>query len=119
MSVKPCEGDALIARYFELEVEIRSAQFPKLAVEEVTDGGETYMALRCPRCGSLATEDNLAAVDRALRWSYVHEPDDDSFDHQRLLFNGDGDGDYDATLYYLHNENHAVSLPEGWTEDWI
>lgn len=117
MTIETHPGDALIAEYERLENLIRQATFPQLEVEEVTDGGETYMALRCPRCGGLADDGNLAAVDRSMRWNYADAPDDDSFDHRRLTFNS-ADHEAEETLYYLHNDDHAVSLPDGWTEDW-
>lgn len=110
-------GDALIAEYQALEEAIRRTAFPALEVETVTDDGETYQALRCPRCGGQVNDANLAAVDQSTRWNYADWPDDDSFDHERLTFN-QGDSDFDSTLYYLHNDDHAVSLPDGWTEEW-
>lgn len=109
--------DVLIRKWEALADEIRAAEFPRLVVEEVTDDGETFVGLRCPRCGTLADYDNLAAVDQSVRWNYADTPDDDSFDHERLFFS-QGDGEYSETLYYLHNDDHAVSLPEGWTEEW-
>lgn len=109
--------DTLIARYEALAEEIRHAEAPRLTVEEVTDDGETFMALRCPRCGTLADYDNLAAVDQSTRWNYADAPDDDSFDHERLFFDS-ADHEAGETLYYLHDDDHAVSLPEGWTEEW-
>lgn len=110
--------DALIDRYYALAEEIRNTEAPRLIVEEVTDDGETFTALRCPRCGTLAGYDNLAAVDQSTRWNYADAPDDDSFDHERLFFDGRERGDYGSTLYYLHNDDHAVSLPDGWMEEW-
>lgn len=116
-TIEAHSGDALIAEYERLENAVRQTVFPRLFVDEVEDDGETSMGLRCPRCGTLATADNLAAVDRSTRWNYASEPDDDAFDHRRITFNGEGD-DHEETLYYLHNDSHAVSLPDGWTEDW-
>lgn len=117
MTVNEHPGDDLIAYLAVLQEEIRGMAFPALAEEEVTDDGETYTALRCPRCGMLAGEGNLAAVDLSERWSYADEPDDDAFDHQHVTFNH-GDDNYGDTIYYLHNDDHAVSLPDGWTESW-
>lgn len=118
MSIDIHPIDTMIERYEALAAEITATVAPRLVVEEVTDDGETYMGLRCPRCGTLADEDNLAAVDQSTRWNYADAPDDDSFDHQRLTFNG-ADDEHGETLYYLHNDSHAVSLPDGWTEDWM
>lgn len=116
-NITPHPADALIAEWERLTNTITRTTFPRLEVEEVTDDGETYMALRCPRCGSLAGEETLAAVDQCTRWNYADDPDDDSFDHARLFFNG-ADHGAGETLYYLHNDDHAVSLPDGWREDW-
>lgn len=118
MSVE--EGDALIEQLDALFEQIRAFPFPALVEEEVTDDRETFMALRCPRCGGLATDDNLHAVDYALRWSGSDECDSDSaFNYRTVTFSGDGgSGDFSETVYYLHNEDHAVSLPDGWTEAW-
>lgn len=116
--ITPHEGDALIAEYERLEQAIRMTTFPRLIVEKVEDDGEVYMGLRCPRCGALVDYDNLASVDQSTRWNYADMPDDDSFDHERLFF-GSADHEAGETLYYLHNDSHAVSLPEGWTEEWV
>lgn len=118
MSIQKHPGDALIEQREELEAKIRSTQFPELVEEEVTDDGETYMALRCPRCGLLVDDTNLAAVDEATRWTYSEGTDDDAFNHRRVTFFTDSTGDFGETIYYLHNDDHAVSLPDGWTENW-
>lgn len=117
MSINEHPGDALIAQWEALEDTIRQTAFPALVEEEVTDDGETYMALRCTRCGTLAGAGALRAIDVAHRSSDAEEPNDDDFDHRRLTFYGDSAGDYTETIYYVH-DGHAVSLPDGWTENW-
>lgn len=115
MSITKTEGDKLIEQWYALAEQITATEFPRLEVEEVTDDGETYDALRCPRCGGLADEDSLAAVDQSIRWNYAEGID---MDDEGVTFDGGGYSDYGSTLYYLHNDDHAVSLPEGWTEEW-
>lgn len=120
MTVPRVPEDALIAQYDELQTKLRAAEFPALVAEEVTDDGETYMALRCPRCGHTIDDGMLVAVSPAESWDYSEELDDHAFDHQRVTFVQDERPDLEATLYYLHGDNpgHAVSLPDGWKEDW-
>lgn len=110
--------DDLIDTYQAAKRALYDATFPALLIEEVTADGETYMALRCPRCERLVNAESLCAVSPAESWDYAEDIDDDSFDHQRVYFSQDERPDLEETLYYLHNDNHAVSLPEGWTEDW-
>jgi uncharacterized C2H2 Zn-finger protein len=113
-------GDKLITDYYLLQAEVRAFRFPELLVEEVTDDGETFMALRCPRCRDLVTgEDELKAVSPAEHWAYAWEPTGDVvFDSQEITFERGDNPDLEETLYYQHNDDHAVSLPDGWTENW-
>ncbi len=115
------EGDALIAEYETAQAAVRGHVFPRLIEDEVTDDGETYKALRCPRCGVLVNEGELFAVSPAEHWAPNEEPDDWAFDHQRVRFDASERPDLEPTLYYKHGDDfgHAVSLPEGWTEDWL
>jgi len=117
MTVERVPEDALIAAYDSAQAELRDAEFPRLVVDEVIDDGETYLAVRCPRCGELVDEGELVAVSPAESWDYNDEiePED-----ARVVFNQNGSPDLGETLYYLHGDNpgHAVSLPDGWTEDW-
>lgn len=117
MSVE--EGDALIKQVDTLLDQIRAFPFPALVEEEVVDDGETFKALRCPRCGGLVADDELISVDASFRYNYAEAPDDAAFTYRDLQFEG-SDSDYDETIYYRHGDNpgHAVSLPEGWTESW-
>jgi uncharacterized C2H2 Zn-finger protein len=115
MSIMETEGDKLIEQWYALAEKIGRTAFPALRVEEITDDGETYDALRCPRCGDLVDGDELAAVDQSIRWNYARPID---MDDKGMIFDGGGYSDYGHTLYYLHNDDHAVSLPEGWTEEW-
>ena len=114
MTIESVTGDGLIARIAELQSIVREYKFPELQIETVTDDGETYEALRCPRCGNLATEDDLYAVDTTDRWNGCGDIDVDNRD---ISFSSDGSGEFGETLYYLHNE-HAVSLPDGYRESW-
>lgn len=117
--VEPVIGDLLISKRQELEQQIRSYRFPELVGEEVTDDGETFMALRCPRCGHLVTADSLSAISPAEHWAYADDVDsDDAFDYQRITFYVGESPDLDETLYYQHNDDHAVNLPDGWKEEW-
>ena len=118
--IKPVPEDALIEAYDVAQSALRNAAFPALVVEEVTDDDETYMALRCPRCGNLIDDGTLAAISPAESWDYNEYPDDDAFDHQRVTFVQDERPDLEETLYYMHGDTpgHAVSLPDGWTETW-
>lgn len=114
--------DELIAAYEAAQRAVRGAshQAPALVEEEVTDDGETYMALRCPRCSGLVDEGGLFAVSPAEHWAPNDYPDDDSFDHHRITFDSSDRPDLEETLYYKHGDGdgHAVSLPDGWSEDW-
>lgn len=120
MTVPRVPADALIAQYDAVQAELRDAVFPRLEVEEVTDDGETFMALRCPRCDGIISDGTLFAVSPSEHWGPNDYPDDDAFDHSRITFDSSERPDLEETLYYLHGDNpgHAVSLPEGWREDW-
>lgn len=121
MSVNKEPIDELIAAYEAAQRALRDASSgaPALVEEEVTDDGETYMALRCPRCGELVVEVELFAVSPAEHWAPNDYPDDDAFDHRRITFDSSERPDLEETLYYKHGESgHAVTLPEGWSEDW-
>jgi uncharacterized C2H2 Zn-finger protein len=112
--------DALIAIYEEAQENLRAATFPALIAEEVTDDDETYMALRCPRCGHLIEEGDLRAVSPAESWDYNEQIGDWEFDHQLVSFGRPDNPDLQDTLYITHGDSpgHGVSLPDGWKEDW-
>lgn len=122
MAVTPVPQDALIEAYDRAQMELRDASesFPALFVDEVYDDGESYSALRCPRCDSIVDEGELFAVSPAEHWGPNDYVDDDAFDHRRVTFDSSERPELEETLYYRHGDNpgHAVSLPEGWTEDW-
>lgn len=105
-------GPMLVRLAGDLEHYIASATFPELVVETVTDDGETFEALRCPVCDGLVDAWELSAVDTSERWSPAS---DISTDNREVLVHFDERGEFGDTLYYLHGENHAVQLPEGWT----
>lgn len=108
--------DDLIAQADVLFDKIRGADFPALTVEEVTDDGETFTALRCPRCGRLVDADSLHAVDFAERWTSASDVDsDEAIERREVKFHFDERGDFGDTVYYRHDD-HAVNLPDGWTE---
>ena len=114
-------GDLLIAEYARLQQAIRDTEFPILVQETVTDDGETWEALRCPRCdGIISNAGDLIAVSPAEDWAYSDDIGDHEIDHQTVEFEA-GRPDLDETIYYLHDagDGHAVSLPEGWTEKWM
>lgn len=116
MPIEKVEGDALIRIYETAQKMVREAVFPALIEEEVTDDRETFMALRCPRCGQLV--DELYAVSPAEAWSPSEDVDsDDAFDRRRITFDPSERPDLEETLYYKHDE-HAVALPDGWVEVW-
>lgn len=118
MSVPRVPEDALIAQIAATEIALRDAVFPRLVEELVEDDGETFKALRCPRCG-LIIDDDLYA--HGIGWTQEEsEPMGDwQFDHERVSF-GQSDQADTSTLYYMHGDapGHGVSLPEGWKEDW-
>lgn len=108
----------LIDLFGKIEKAITDREFPALVVETVTDDGETYEAVRCPVCGSLVSDaGDIYAVDLAHRWS----PIEFDVEHDDADVSG-GDTEVGVTLYYWHDthpKGHAVSLPEGWTENWL
>ena len=112
MHIEKCDGDDLIEEIGALFDKISLYEFPELEVETVTDDGETYEALRCPRCGSLVAEDDLYAVDFAERWTAAS---DISTDNREVIFHFDEMGEFDSSVYYRHDD-HAVNLPTNWTE---
>jgi hypothetical protein len=122
MAVTPVPEDAVIEAYDAAQTAVRDVtdHFPRLVEEEVTDDGETYMALRCPRCEGLISDGDLFAISPAEHWGPNDYPDDDAFDHHRVTFDSSESPDLEETLYYRHGDypGHAVSLPEGWSEDW-
>jgi uncharacterized C2H2 Zn-finger protein len=109
--------DALIAIYEQAKEDLRAATFPALVVEQVVDDGETFTALRCPRCGHHIEEGDLRAVSPAESWDYNEQIDGDI---PMVSFGQPDNPDLDETLYITHGDSpgHGVSLPEGWTEDW-
>lgn len=114
-------GDQLIAEYESIQKAIRDYAFPALLEEEVTDDGETFMALRCPRCDGLVTNaGDLFAISPAEHWAESDDIGDWQMDHQSITFDSSEHPDLESTLYYRHGDSpgHAVSLPDGWTEDW-
>lgn len=119
MSVPRVPEDALIAQIAATEIALRDAVFPRLVEDEVTDDGETFKALRCPRCYSIVSEGELFA--HGIGWTQEGNEDlgDWQFDHRRVSF-GQPDRPDTSTVYYTHGDNpgHGVSLPEGWKEDW-
>lgn len=120
MNATDTEGDALIAALGAAQSAVRAHTFPALVEEEVTDDGETFMALRCPRCDGIVSDGDLFAISPAEHWAPNEYPDDDSFDHHRIYFDSEERPDLEETLYYSHGDTpgHAVSLPDGWAEDW-
>jgi hypothetical protein len=120
MTATDTTGDALIAALAAAQTAVRNHTFPQLIEEEVTDDGETYMALRCPRCDYLVDDGDLYAISPAEHWAPNEYPGDDAFDHRRLTFDSGERPDLEETLYYNHGDGpgHAVSLPAGWSEDW-
>lgn len=116
-------GDALIEAYYAAQNDLRGHAFPALNPETVTDDGETYEALRCPRCGGLVDADALYAVSPAEHWAPAEEIGDWELDHGVITFERGENPDLDETLYYSHgmpgqDDSHAVSLPNNWTENW-
>ncbi|CAM5530620.1 hypothetical protein [Leifsonia shinshuensis] len=117
-AVPPHPADALIAQLDDLMDAIRVAEFPALVAEEVEDDRETFLAVRCPRCGDLVESEDLRAVTPAFLWIAADDIESDET-HARgaVSFYNDQTPDLEETLYYRHRE-HAVRLPEGWREDW-
>lgn len=115
---KDPEGEALILAMREAIMAVAAHSFPELYEDTVEDDGETYQALRCPVCDGLVSDGNLAAVSVDEHWQHADDPDDDAFDHGRITFDSSDDRDLGDTVFYLHNDNHAVDLPDGWKEDW-
>lgn len=112
-------GDALISQFASIQTQLRDHVFPRLTVVSVVHGvGEPAVVLRCPRCGLLVDEHDLKAVDLDERHSKSQPIEDDDVAAQVVTFDGDVDTDYGDTLYFLHGA-HAVSLPEGWTPEWL
>jgi hypothetical protein len=120
MPVPHITEDDFITEYETAQAMLRKVTFPALVEEDVTDGGETFKALRCPRCGELIDEGELFAVSPAEHWAPNSYPDDDAFDHRHITFDPSERADLEPTLYYQHGDlpGHAVSLPDGWTETW-
>lgn len=116
----PVPGDVIIRVLGNIEKNLKEAEFPRLTEEEITDDGETYMALRCPRCGGSISEGGELFA-HGVGWTQEeNEPLGEwDFDHGTVSF-GQPDRPDTETLYYTHGDSpgHAVSLPEGWTENW-
>lgn len=114
-------GPALVKIAEDLGKIIQGATFPALTVEEVTDDGETFTALRCPTCGNLVDEEELAVAENAERWSTV-STDGIDFDRSLIEFDYSDRPDFDNAGYYMHGDLaggrgrtiHPVTLPDGW-----
>lgn len=121
-AVTPDAGDALIQAYADAQAALRAHSFPALTPETVTDDGETYEALRCPRCGQIVEGPDLYAVSPAEHWAPGDVIDDRAFDYGRVMFDANERPYLEETLYYSHGEpgaGHAVSLPGTWREEWV
>jgi hypothetical protein len=120
MTVEQIPEDEAILVLERAMDDLRATKFPELIEVEVEDDGDKYKALRCPRCQSLVDAGELWAISPAESWDSNDEIDDDAFDHRRVYFDRGDDPDLDETLYYRHGDSpgHAVSLPEGWVEQW-
>ena len=118
MSIQPHPSDKLIEQIGALFDQIRSSDFPALIPEWVEDDGETFPALRCPRCGYLVESDDFYAVSFAEHWTSANDLEGDAtHERSRIYFSNDEIPELEDTLYYRHDD-HAVSLPDGWREDW-
>lgn len=118
MPTKDTEGDALLKAMNDSIRAVKNHVFPELIEVTVEDDGEIYQALRCQVCDGLVDDDSLAAVSVDQHWCYNEPIGDWDMDHQRITFDSDIDRDLGDTVLYLHNDDHAVSLPDGWTEEW-
>jgi hypothetical protein len=112
--------DDLVEAWGQAEAALKNPDTPAPALEvtEVTDDGETWTALRCPRCGSIVDPYELIAVDMSIRWNRSDDIGDEDFVRETISFAGSDHDDYGDTLFYMHNE-HTVSLPDGWKESWL
>jgi len=115
--IKPVPEDALIQAYEDAKKNLAAAAFPALMVEQVTDDDETYIALRCPRCGDLIEEGDLRAVSPAESWDYNEQIEEDT---RWVSFGQPDTPELEETLYITHGDGpgHGVSLPDGWREAW-
>ena len=118
MAITDPEGDALLQAMRDAIQAVKAHQYPELYEDTVEDDGETYQSLRCPVCGTLASEGTIAAVSVDEHWCNNGETDEDSLDHQYIAFDPDIDRDLGDTIFYIHNDDHPVSLPDGYTEQW-
>lgn len=118
MAIKDAEGAALLQAMRDSIKAVREHTFPRLEQVTVEDDGETYEALRCQVCDGIVSEDDLASVSVDEHWCYNEYVGDSALDYRQVTFDSDIDRDLGETVFYLHNDDHAVSLPEGWTEDW-
>lgn len=118
LNISELSGPELVTLFHAVMTALPKADYPQLIEEQVTDDGETYDAVRCPVCGSLVSDsDDIYAVDVALRWTSAEF----RTDYSTVELDGGHDADYGDTLYYKHGDgksSHAVSLPDGWTEEW-
>lgn len=109
------DGPIFVNLRAHLDVLIRSASFPRLTVENVTDDGETFVALRCPVCGSLVTDEDLALIQVSERRFMADEIMEEDFIHERITFEAGGIRFGSSNLsYYLHDDRCMVALPENW-----
>ena len=83
------------------------------------EDGETYLDLLCSVCMRYESETSLVAVSIDEHWCYNEVIEDDDFDAKEVRFNSDIDRDLGETVFYLHNDDLAVSLPSGWEEGWL
>lgn len=118
------DGSALLVKIAaDLDKMIQEAGFPALTSQWLGDLGDGTWGLMCPVCNEWVDHGTLYAVDRAERWTRVHEiegiPDaapGETLGVVTFLF--DDRGEFGDTLYLLHEidgqKPHPVQLASNW-----
>lgn len=107
-----------LAAFYALSEKISELKFPELLVEDVDDDGDTFKALRCPRCRQIVSEgDGFSEVDLAIRWNPSMGISEEEFVHNQVLIST-SDSNFETLHYRCDQCGEAVSLPEGWISSW-
>lgn len=109
------DTDLLLTLLATVRDRLRNAEFPEMIAHDVWDDGESYLALRCPRCESSSPDSSgIMAVDLSERWTTGDEEIDE--ERHAVSFTYDETAEYEGSHYQCAQCYGPVTLPDGWRE---